>query len=119
MKPVPPTLRAKKRYIAFKVHSEARVSKKDVTNTILQETVRFYGELSASDFGLWIMEFDEETGDGFLVCNRRFQGDMIACLALIDLVGRENVSFQVLGASGTIKALKRKFLKDGSNMSGL
>ncbi len=119
MKPVPPTLRAKKRYIAFKVHSEEQVSKKDVTNAILRETVSFYGELSASDFGLWIMDFDEERGAGFLVCNRQFQGEMIACLTLIDIVGREKASFQVLGASGTIKALKRKFLKDGSNMSGL
>lgn len=119
MKPVPPTLRMKKRYIAFSVHSERRVSKKDVTNAILRETVRFYGELIVSDFSLWIMEFDEDIGTGFLVCNRRFQGEMIASLALIDTVGREKTSFQVLGTSGTIKALKRKFLKDGSNMSGM
>jgi ribonuclease P/MRP protein subunit POP5 len=119
MKPVPPTLRAKKRYIAFSVHSEGQVSKKDVTTAILRETVRFYGELMVSDFGLWIMEFDEEKGTGFLVCNRRFQGEMIAGLALIDIVEREKASFHVLGASGTIKALKRKFLNDGSNMSGL
>jgi ribonuclease P/MRP protein subunit POP5 len=119
MKPLPPTLRAKKRYVAFKVHSEEQVSKKDITNAILRETVSFYGELSASDFGLWIMDFDEETGACFLVCNHRYQGEMIACLTLIDIVEQKKASFQVLGASGTIKALKRKFLKDGSNMSEL
>ncbi len=119
MKPIPPTLRGKKRYIAFKVHSERRVSKKDVTNAILRETVRFYGELLAIDFRLWVIEFDEDMGTGFLVCNRKFLGEMIASLSLIDIVGREKVSFQVLGTSGTIQALKRKFLNDGSNMSDL
>ncbi|MFV2040492.1 MAG: hypothetical protein ACC644_00690 [Candidatus Hydrothermarchaeales archaeon] len=38
---------------------------------------------------------------------------------MIGSVGSSDASFQVLGVSGTIKALKRKFLKDGSNMSAL
>jgi ribonuclease P/MRP protein subunit POP5 len=117
MKPLPPTLRGKKRYIAFKIFINGRISKKEVIDAILDEGLRFFGELKMSDFGLWVVECDMDKGVGFLVCNHRHKGEVIACLSLIDSVSHKKASFQVLGVSGTIKSLKRKFLNDGSNMS--
>ncbi len=114
---VPPTLRPNKRYIAFKVHIEGAIKTRDVISTILREATGFFGENTGGRFGLWLTEFDEEKKQGILSCNRKYKGEVIAALTLIGGVGGVDASFQVLGASGTIKALKRKFLKDGSNMS--
>jgi ribonuclease P/MRP protein subunit POP5 len=117
MKPIPPTLRPKKRYIAFKVFSSGDINKKDVIDAILDEALRLFGEIRTGDFGLWILEFNEEQRTGFLVCNHRCKEEVVTSLTLIGSVRRQKVSFHVLGVSGTIKSLKRKFLKDGYDMS--
>jgi ribonuclease P/MRP protein subunit POP5 len=114
---VPPTLRPNKRYIAFKVYLKGPIKTREAVDTILREVTGFFGENTASHFGLWLTEFDEEKKQGVLSCNRKYKGEVIAALTLISAVGSLEASFHVLGASGTIKALKRKFLKDGSNMS--
>jgi ribonuclease P/MRP protein subunit POP5 len=119
MKPIPPTLKDKKRYVAFKVHSKEAVSKKQVIDSILKEALGFFGENRVSDFGIWIVDFNDERKDGYLVCNHRFKGDMITTLTLINSIANQRASVHVLGVSGTIKSLKRKFLNDGSNMSEL
>lgn len=117
MKPIPPTLRPKKRYIAFKVFSSGVVTKKDVIDAILSEAVSLFGEIRTADFGLWILEFNKEQRTGFLVCNHRCKEEVVSSLTLIGSIKRQKVSFQVVGVSGTIKSLKRKFLKDGKDMN--
>ncbi|GBE56647.1 MAG TPA: ribonuclease P protein component 2 [Euryarchaeota archaeon] len=116
---IAPTLRPNKRYIAFKVNIEGPIKTQEAVKTILREATGFFGENTASRFGLWLTEFDEEKKQGILSCNRKYKGEAVAALTLIGSVGGSDASFQVLGVSGTIKALKRKFLKDGSNMSAL
>jgi ribonuclease P/MRP protein subunit POP5 len=118
MKPVPPTLKDKKRYIAFRVYGETAITKREVIDAILDETLGFFGENNTSNFGLWVVEFDEEKKEGFLVCNHKYKGEVITALSLIDSVS-QRISIQVLGVSGTIKALKRKFLKDKPKHSQL
>lgn len=117
MKPVPPTLKGKKRYIAFEVLSSGRVSKKQVIEVIMGEALKFFGELKGSEFSPWVVEFDEEKSRGFLVCDHRFKGEMITALTLITSVEAESASIVVLGVSGTVKSLKRKFLKDDTKVS--
>jgi len=116
---IAPTLRPNKRYIAFIVHTDGPLKTREAVDTILGEATAFFGENLSSRFGLWLTEFDEEKKQGILSCNREHKGETIAALTLIGAVGTTPASFQVLGISGTIKALKRKFLKDGSNMSAL
>ena len=117
MKPVPATLREKKRYIAFKALTEGHLAKGQVIGAILDETLRFFGESRASEFALYVMEFNEKSKTGYLICNHRYKGEIIACLALIHSVAQQRVCFQVLGVSGTIESLKRKFLKGNTDMS--
>jgi ribonuclease P/MRP protein subunit POP5 len=117
MTPLGSAHREKKRYVAFKVMSEAPLTKKDVTRAILNEALNFFGECRFSDFSLWVEDFDEKSSRGFLICNREFKDEVIACLSLIGSVDMKKASFVVLGVSGTIKSLKRKFLNDALDMS--
>ncbi len=63
-----------------------------------------------SEFGLWVFEFDNNSGLGVVQCDNRFRGEVIALLTLVSSFNKSPGSIQVLGVSGTIKSLKRKFL---------
>jgi ribonuclease P/MRP protein subunit POP5 len=117
MKSIPKTLKPKKRYIAFKVHSDIEISKKNLIEEITKTTLGFFGERLFSDLGLWIQDYDTKRKKGFLICNLTFKSEIITSLTLVNSIGGEAASIQVLGVSGTIKALKRKFLNDRSDMS--
>ena len=105
---LPPTLRGKKRYIAFRVHSDAPVKRDEVVGAIWHTVLSFLGEREASNLNLWIKDFDNQ--QGFLVCSHKKTGEVIGCLTLVDEISHRKASIQVLGISGTLKALKRKFL---------
>jgi len=112
----PPAQRPKRRYIAFQLLCEARVSMKEVVEAISSEALSFFGESKVAELGIWLLDFSEETGKGYLVCNHRYKGEVIACLSLISSISGREASFIVLGVSGTIRSLKRKFLKDDTEM---
>ncbi|MFQ6136171.1 MAG: Rpp14/Pop5 family protein [Candidatus Hydrothermarchaeales archaeon] len=105
---LPPTLRKKKRYIAFRVHSDEAVKRGDVVRSIWYNVLGFLGERTSADLDLWVKDFDDQ--QGFLVCRHTKVGDVIACLTLVDEIGHRKASIEVLGVSGTLKALKKKFL---------
>ncbi|MFQ5975906.1 MAG: Rpp14/Pop5 family protein [Candidatus Hydrothermarchaeales archaeon] len=110
-----PTLRVKKRYIAFRVHSDAQVKREEVVGAIWHTVLGFLGEKAASELDLWIKDFDHQ--QGFLVCNRKKVGDVIGCLTLVNETSHKKASIEVLGVSGTLKALKRKFLNTYSKVN--
>ncbi len=114
MKPVPPTLRMKKRYLAFRICCDEKVSKGEFIAALNQESLKFFGELLSSEFRLWLMDFDETNQKGFLVLNRGYISEVISSLTLISQLKGQKASIHVLGISGTIKNLKRKFLKDNT-----
>lgn len=110
IKILPPSLRERKRYVAFHVHSEAPLKREEVIRTVWNEVLDFLGESTASEVNLWVMSFDEASQKGFLACSHREVGKVKAVLALVSVVNGKKVFIQALGVSGTIKALKRKFL---------
>lgn len=112
MKPTPPTMRDKKRYVAFMVFCDSEITKKEVINAIINSAHNFFGELTMSKFNLWVNDFDEDEKRGFLVCNQKYKSEVITSLTLINNVNGIKTHLNILGVSGTIKALKRKFLND-------
>ncbi len=107
-----PSLKHKKRYVAFVVESDEKVSKKEVIEGILRTAHSFFGINVASELDLWIIEYNEDEQKGFLVVNNKKLGILRACLALVSEINNKKVRIRVLGVSGTIKALRRKFLNN-------
>ncbi len=107
-----PSLRQKKRYVAFVVESDERISKKEIIDAILKTVHSFLGINISSELDLWIIEYNEEEQKGFLVVNNKKLGILRACLALISEINGKKVRVRVLGVSGTIKSLRRKFLNN-------
>jgi RNase P/RNase MRP subunit POP5 len=66
-----------------------------------------YGEISAADSKLYLVEFDEKSGEGILQCTAPALDKVITSAVLIGAIGKKLVSFEPKRTSGTIKALKR------------
>ena len=116
MKRLPPTLREKKRYVAFKIFSDELLSKDELTKAVWSGGLSLLGEIQASSLGLWVIDFSEEQMEGFLVCRNEALWNIKAILAFIGEINGKRVHICVTGVSGTIKALKRKFLNKGPSI---
>lgn len=110
LKRLPSSLREKKRYIAFRVASDEAASKDEVAKGILREVNSFLGELSTARLKLRVLEFEEQERQGFLVCSSKEAGRVKACLCLVSQLNGKKARIDVLGTSGTVRALKTKFL---------
>lgn len=103
-----PSLREKKRYIAFKVISEEQIVYSDLEPAILNQLLDFYGEYGFSRLSFWIIKnlYNEQKQVGVIRCNNKSVSQVIACLGLISRLGDTRVIFKILKVSGTIKGLK-------------
>ncbi len=113
MKRLPPTLREKKRYVAFEVISDEPTAKEEISREIWKHALSLLGEIRASSLGLWVLDYNPDTRLGFLVCRNEALATIKAVLAFIGEINGKRVHVCVTGVSGTIKALKRKFLNKG------
>ncbi len=107
-----PTLREKKRYIAYQVVSEQKVLLSDLTNAIWHSLMSFLGELTTAHAKIWIMKdsYNEEKQTGIIKCSHVSVEHVRSALALIQRIGDTRTVIKILGVSGTIKGARRKFL---------
>ncbi|MFQ5815146.1 MAG: Rpp14/Pop5 family protein [Candidatus Hydrothermarchaeaceae archaeon] len=110
IKRLPPTLRERKRYVAFTVGCDDRLRRDEIVKLILREAMGFFGEKSMSGMNLRVLDFDEDSQEGFLVCHHKSVGDVKVSLALVHNIDGRRVSIVPIGVSGTLRSLKRKFL---------
>ncbi len=110
IKALPPALRMRKRYIAFRVESDRSFTRDEVVRAIVSSALAMFGEAKVAEFNLFVLDFDEAEQQGFVVCSHRGVTEAIASLSLVSEISGERVHIRTLGVSGTVKALKRKFL---------
>lgn len=109
---LPSSLRPKKRYVCFVMHCDERATRSEVIRALWREILNFLGEQGTSKLNFWLMDFDEEQGRGFFRVAHDRVGELKGCLALVSEIDEKRVSFEVLGVSGTVDALKKKFFAD-------
>jgi len=130
----PSTLRAKKRYIIFRVHSESP-EETSSRETAPARSRRMHAEAGEGMFDFlnirgaiwnslesWLGEaglakanvsfimnlWDSRKHTGFISCSPKYVDQVKVALALVHQIGDERVVIQVLRVSGTIKAGKGK-----------
>ena len=110
-KTLPPTLREKKRYLAFEIISEEKVEFGDILNAFWHSLLNLIGELGASQANIWFVSdsWDAEKQRGLIRCDNKYVEYIRAALALIERIGDNRVIVYTLGVSGTMKAARRKF----------
>ncbi len=111
IKSLPPSLMPRRRYIAFEIEADEPLAKDEVIRAIIRESMEFLGENALSDADIKVVDFDEASQRGFLACRHKAVDEAMASLAVISSANNKRACAVPLGVSGTIKALKRKFLK--------
>jgi len=107
-----PSLRAKKRYLAFELISESQepISRSDIVREIMSSASALLGDIRASECELKVLGFEESKG--MLQCAHIRVKETRAVLAAITRISGKRAILHVLGTSGTVKRGNEKFLKN-------
>ena len=96
-----PTLRDKKRYIAFELTSEKPVNRQEFNKEMLSSIGSLFGDTGWSEINPGLISYDGNFG--IIRCRREKTGKTRAALACINNSRGVRISIFVLGISGTIK----------------
>jgi len=109
LKPIPPTLRERNRYLAFEAISDSNFKRDEIIRAIQNSCLSFLGELGTSKAGLWLMDWDGRKKKGILKVTHKSVDEVRASMALIKEIGRKPCTLKVIGVSGTVKAVREKY----------
>ena len=98
----------RRRYLALKVDCEEPLESRVLSDAIWNAVLRLFGEVGASQAGLYLVRFDSETRVGILRCHHNTLPMVRAAVASITKIGDAKAAVHVLRVSGTLKALGRK-----------
>ncbi len=117
LKPLLPSLREKKRYLAFEVLSKGKITDFDaVSNTILDTSTEFLGQLGMSKAGIMILKdkYNKDSQRGLIRVNHKNVDNLKAALTMVDNIDNSEVIVKSIGVSGILKKAEKRYLKTAS-----
>ena len=102
--------RVKRRYLALKVVSEQPVKERDVMDAVWNAVLKLFGEYGASQANLSLMETDPQRKFPVVRCSHTALEMVRASIASITEINGKPAVIQVIGVSGTLRALRKKAL---------
>ncbi len=105
-----PSMKEKRHYLTFRVHSDIPVSYEDMKGAALNSILNWMGERGFSVSNAKVIRnlWDGRKQEGWLSCTPKAVDDIKMALALIHQIGDAKVIFHVLRVSGTIKSGQEK-----------
>lgn len=127
MKGLPPVLRERKRYIAFKLIFNHNISElenssssqksgigtRELALAIWHNLISLFGDYYSSNSGLWLEEFDGEYG--ILRCYNHAVDKIKVALTLTGRVSGVKIIPVILGVSGAIRKCRNKYIGGVNN----
>jgi len=115
MRFVLPSMRERKRYVAFEVSGDRDFSFESVRKSVLDSAFSFLGFKGLSKCSLHVMSnfWDSKSGRGVLRVNRGCLDDVKSCLLLVSGVDGVEASVRSVLVSGSLKSLKSKLSEVG------
>lgn len=113
LKPVLPSLKERKRYLAFEVISKGSIKDMNSVNkAIWHQWLSMAGDIQAAEAGLWIFQdcWDKDNNKGVLRIGHKYVDYLKASLAMISVVDENEAIVRTVGISGTMAGAKRKFM---------
>jgi len=106
-----PTLRERRRYMAFQVLCKENIPPTDIARAIWHSILNLLGELGTAQAEVWLVKnvYDEKSKMGLIRCGHTSVEHVRAALALVNRIGDAPVTIKVVGISGTISAAKMKY----------
>jgi ribonuclease P/MRP protein subunit POP5 len=102
--------RVRRRYLALRVLSEHSVSREDVVDAVWSAVLRLFGEYGASQASLTFIEYNSERSWGIVRCSHRAVEMVRASVASVTEINEKPAAIDVVGVSGTLKALRKRVL---------
>ncbi len=101
----------RRRYLALKVESEQPLDKKKVMNAVWSMLYQLFGEVGASQTGLFLIDWNDEEEVLVVRCSHKALDMMRAVVAAITAVDGKRAVLRTIGVSGTLRGLRRKLCK--------
>jgi ribonuclease P/MRP protein subunit POP5 len=105
-----PSLRAKKRYLAFELISEVPVSRSDLIKEVMFSASSLLGDVTTSECDIKMLGFED--WKGIIQCSHTKVKETRASLATLTRINGKRAILHVLGTSGTVKRATEKFLQN-------
>ena len=114
LKPILPSLREKKRYLAFEVISKEKINNFElVSNAIWHYSLKFLGQLGVAKAGIIPLanKWDQELQRGIIKVSHKHVDAVKAALMFADKIENKDVIFRSLGVSGILNKAEKRYLK--------
>ncbi len=99
-KAIMPSLREKRRYLAYRILSEEKLSSNNVKKVIEHACSSFMGELDYSKAGVMILG---NADTGIVRVNNKYLNMVRAGMMLVDRIDDHKVIIETVGVSGILK----------------
>ncbi len=111
IKPVLPSLREKKRYLAFEIISQDEIREfTPVNNAIYNSCFNYIGELGMARAGVLMLKDKYQNNKGIIRVNRKNVDNLKSSLTLIKDINKRDVIVRTLGVSGILKKAENKYM---------
>lgn len=110
MKPLMPSLRENKRYLAFEVVSEKKMNFKTVEEAIEDACLGFFGSFGWSKANLKLLEYRDNKG--IIMMNHDGLDLVRSALLTIDSINNSKASIVTKGVSGILKKARSRYVKE-------
>ncbi len=111
MKALVPSLRERKRYVAFEVISRHNPAKEDAMKALYESAAQAFGELGTAKMAMKFISDKWSGSKGIVRINKDSVNQMKAVFCLVDNVKGNPVIIRSLGVSGTLKKAGRNYLQ--------
>jgi ribonuclease P/MRP protein subunit POP5 len=101
----------RRRYLALEIERTQEINESDLENALLGAVSRLFGEYGLSKAGLVLQTYDAFENRIVLRCTNTALDMVKASLASITEIGSKPAAVHVLGVSGTLRSLRKKFLR--------
>lgn len=113
IKPLMPTLRERKRYLAYEVISKIRFNNGfDVSKAILGAANGFLGDLGMAKAGVMPLndKWNENAQRGIMRVNNKHVDELKASLIFVKSIEGKDAVVKSIGASGILRKAQQKYL---------
>lgn len=110
LKSLLPSLKEKKRYLAFEVVSKNPVSFKDVKESIISKYKEYFGIFGLAKANLKILD-EWKNKKGIIKVENKYVDETKSSMVLIKKINDQNVIVRCIGVSGIINKLKKRYME--------
>lgn len=110
LKPILPSLREKKRYLAFEILSKSKIkSFSRVSNAVWQGMLSFNGIKGAAQAGMWLLpeRYNESLQRGIIRVGHKHVDALKASMVMTQEIDNIPVIARSLGVSGSLKKIAK------------